>query len=157
MSVCTWACACTFAFTKINNAALPNQSLLPSILLYCHFFLSNLFLVFFLSSCFFVSSLLPVCLAPSIPVFTSLVFRPAPEITWVKKNGELLESRAKIEKFGRSLRLINITERDSGEYQCIAQNTQGKAIHTYSLTVEGTLSFICTHKYTETTLKIHFI
>ncbi|XP_037540414.1 neural cell adhesion molecule L1.2 [Nematolebias whitei] len=62
---------------------------------------------------------------------------PAPEITWVKKNGELLESRAKIEKFGRSLRLSNITERDSGEYQCIAQNTQGKAIHTYSLTVEA--------------------
>ncbi|XP_017286434.1 neural cell adhesion molecule L1.2 isoform X2 [Kryptolebias marmoratus] len=62
---------------------------------------------------------------------------PAPEITWVKRNGELLEARAKKEMFGRRLHLSNITESDSGEYQCIAQNTQGTAVHTYSLTVEA--------------------
>uniref|UniRef100_A0A1A8BJR0 Neural cell adhesion molecule L1 n=1 Tax=Nothobranchius kadleci TaxID=1051664 RepID=A0A1A8BJR0_NOTKA len=62
---------------------------------------------------------------------------PTPEIKWLKKNGELPESRAKREMFDRRLQLINITESDSGEYQCIAQNSQGKVTHTYMLTVEA--------------------
>lgn len=39
--------------------------------------------------------------------------------------------------FDRRLRFSNISERDSGEYQCIAENSQGKITHTYTVTVEG--------------------
>lgn len=39
--------------------------------------------------------------------------------------------------FDRRLRFSNISESDSGEYQCISENSQGKAVHTYTLTVEG--------------------
>ncbi|XP_014893399.1 neural cell adhesion molecule L1.2 isoform X3 [Poecilia latipinna] len=62
---------------------------------------------------------------------------PTPEITWLKKEGELDESRTFKEMFDRRLRLSNISESDSGEYQCIANNTQGNARHTYHLKVEA--------------------
>ncbi|KAM4737433.1 neural cell adhesion molecule L1.2 isoform 2-T2 [Anableps anableps] len=62
---------------------------------------------------------------------------PTPEITWLKKEGELDESRTVKEMFDRRLRLNNISESDSGEYQCIAKNTQGNAKHTYHLKVEA--------------------
>uniref|UniRef100_A0A3P9QEM2 Neural cell adhesion molecule L1 n=1 Tax=Poecilia reticulata TaxID=8081 RepID=A0A3P9QEM2_POERE len=62
---------------------------------------------------------------------------PTPEITWLKKEGELDESRTFKEMFDRRLRLSNISESDSGEYQCIAKNTQGNAKHTYHLKVEA--------------------
>ncbi|PWA30907.1 hypothetical protein CCH79_00010759 [Gambusia affinis] len=61
---------------------------------------------------------------------------PTPEITWLKKEGELDESRTFKDMFDRRLRLSDISESDSGEYQCIAKNTQGNAKHTYHLKVE---------------------
>uniref|UniRef100_A0A3B5QUX3 Neural cell adhesion molecule L1 n=1 Tax=Xiphophorus maculatus TaxID=8083 RepID=A0A3B5QUX3_XIPMA len=62
---------------------------------------------------------------------------PTPEITWLKKEGELDESRTFRDMFDRLLRLSDISESDSGEYQCIAKNTQGNAKHTYHLKVEA--------------------
>ncbi|MED6256667.1 Neural cell adhesion molecule L1 [Ataeniobius toweri] len=62
---------------------------------------------------------------------------PTPEITWLKKEGELDDSRTIKDMFDRLLRLSDISESDSGEYQCIAKNTQGTAIHTYHLKVEA--------------------
>ncbi|XP_043982790.1 neural cell adhesion molecule L1-like isoform X4 [Gambusia affinis] len=62
---------------------------------------------------------------------------PTPEITWLKKEGELDESRTFKDMFDRRLRLSDISESDSGEYQCIAKNTQGNAKHTYHLKVEA--------------------
>ncbi|XP_012722031.2 neural cell adhesion molecule L1.2 isoform X2 [Fundulus heteroclitus] len=62
---------------------------------------------------------------------------PTPEITWLKKEGELDESRTIKKMFDRQLHINNVSESDSGEYQCIAKNTQGNAKHTYHLNVEA--------------------
>ncbi|KAM9342050.1 neural cell adhesion molecule L1.2 [Pholidichthys leucotaenia] len=62
---------------------------------------------------------------------------PTPEVSWLKKDGELPESRTAKDMFDRRLRFSNISESDGGEYQCIAQNPQGKITHTYMLTVEA--------------------
>ncbi|XP_041859024.1 neural cell adhesion molecule L1.2 isoform X2 [Melanotaenia boesemani] len=62
---------------------------------------------------------------------------PTPKVIWVKKDGELSASRTVKDMFNRRLRFNDISENDGGEYQCIAENTQGKATHTYVLTVEA--------------------
>ncbi|XP_028266111.1 neural cell adhesion molecule L1.2 isoform X2 [Parambassis ranga] len=62
---------------------------------------------------------------------------PTPEVSWVRKDGELSESRTVKTMFDRRLRFSNISESDSGEYQCISENSQGKTVHTYTLTVEA--------------------
>lgn len=48
------------------------------------------------------------------------------------------ESRTSKDMFDRHLYFTNISESDGGEYQCIAENAQGKTLHTYTVTVEGT-------------------
>uniref|UniRef100_A0A8C6WJS8 L1 cell adhesion molecule, paralog a n=1 Tax=Neogobius melanostomus TaxID=47308 RepID=A0A8C6WJS8_9GOBI len=62
---------------------------------------------------------------------------PTPKVKWLRKDGELSESRTSVEMFDRRLRFTNISESDNGEYQCIAENTQGKIVHTYTVTVEA--------------------
>ncbi|KAM9350723.1 neural cell adhesion molecule L1.2 [Symphorus nematophorus] len=62
---------------------------------------------------------------------------PTPKVTWLRKDGELSESRSVKDMFDRRLRFSNISESDGGEYQCIAENTQGKITHTYTVTVEA--------------------
>ncbi|XP_054636541.1 neural cell adhesion molecule L1.2 isoform X2 [Dunckerocampus dactyliophorus] len=62
---------------------------------------------------------------------------PTPKVLWVRKDGELSESRTDKEMFDRRLRFTNISESDAGEYQCIAENSQGKTTHTYTVNVEA--------------------
>ncbi|XP_044066815.1 neural cell adhesion molecule L1.2 isoform X2 [Siniperca chuatsi] len=62
---------------------------------------------------------------------------PTPKVLWLRKDGELSESRTVKDLFDRRLRFSNISESDGGEYQCIAENSQGKTTHTYTLTVEA--------------------
>lgn len=62
---------------------------------------------------------------------------PTPKVKWLRKDGELSETRTKLEMSDRRLSFTNISESDSGEYQCIAENTQGKIVHTYTVTVEA--------------------
>ncbi|XP_070825246.1 neural cell adhesion molecule L1.2 isoform X1 [Chaetodon trifascialis] len=62
---------------------------------------------------------------------------PTPKVSWLRKDGELSESRTTKDMFDRRLRFSNISESDGGEYQCIAENSQGKATHTYTVTVEA--------------------
>ncbi|KAF7662334.1 hypothetical protein LDENG_00239680 [Lucifuga dentata] len=62
---------------------------------------------------------------------------PTPSVKWLRKDGELSESRTAKEMFDRRLRFSNISESDGGEYQCTAENSQGKVTHTYSVTVEA--------------------
>ncbi|XP_061592163.1 neural cell adhesion molecule L1.2 isoform X2 [Cololabis saira] len=62
---------------------------------------------------------------------------PTPKVSWLRKDGELSESRTAKDMFDRRLRFMNISENDGGEYQCMAENTQGKTTHTYMLTVEA--------------------
>ncbi|XP_062871773.1 neural cell adhesion molecule L1.2 isoform X2 [Trichomycterus rosablanca] len=62
---------------------------------------------------------------------------PTPLVKWVRRDGLLSESRTSKESFNRLLRFTNITERDDGEYQCTASNSQGVVTHTYTVTVEA--------------------
>ncbi|CAL8259399.1 unnamed protein product [Gadus morhua 'NCC'] len=62
---------------------------------------------------------------------------PTPSISWLRKDGQLSETRTARDMFDRRLRLSNVSEIDAGEYQCTANNTQGKVIHTYVVTVEA--------------------
>ncbi|KAM8864063.1 neural cell adhesion molecule L1.2 isoform 2-T4 [Spinachia spinachia] len=62
---------------------------------------------------------------------------PTPKVSWVRRDGEMSESRVIEEMFNRRLRFSNISESDGGEYQCMAENSQGKATHTYTVNVEA--------------------
>ncbi|KAM9856330.1 neural cell adhesion molecule L1.2 [Aulostomus maculatus] len=62
---------------------------------------------------------------------------PTPRLSWVRRDGEMSETRTTKDMFGHRLRFTNISESDGGEYQCIAENSQGKATHTYTVTVEA--------------------
>ena len=57
---------------------------------------------------------------------------------WLRKDGEMSESRTVQDMFDRRLRFSNISESDAGEYQCRANNSQGKITHTHTVIVEGT-------------------
>ncbi|XP_067384455.1 neural cell adhesion molecule L1.2 isoform X2 [Channa argus] len=62
---------------------------------------------------------------------------PTPDVSWHRKDGELSESRTSKDMFERRLRFNNISENDAGEYQCKANNSQGKITHTYTVIVEA--------------------
>uniref|UniRef100_A0AAY5KQ77 Neural cell adhesion molecule L1 n=1 Tax=Esox lucius TaxID=8010 RepID=A0AAY5KQ77_ESOLU len=62
---------------------------------------------------------------------------PTPTIQWVRKDGELSEVRTSRVLSDRLLRFSSVSESDAGEYQCTASNPQGKAIHTYTVSVEA--------------------
>ncbi|KAJ8370136.1 hypothetical protein SKAU_G00101640 [Synaphobranchus kaupii] len=62
---------------------------------------------------------------------------PTPSVQWVRKDGELSETRTSTQSSDRLLRFSNITEADGGEYQCLARNAQGTATHTYTVSVEA--------------------
>ncbi|CAB1330155.1 unnamed protein product, partial [Coregonus sp. 'balchen'] len=62
---------------------------------------------------------------------------PTPTIQWVRKDGQLSESRTSIDLSDHLLRFSNISESDGGEYQCSANNSQGRVTHTYTVSVEA--------------------
>nr|XP_023689963.1 neural cell adhesion molecule L1 isoform X2 [Paramormyrops kingsleyae] len=62
---------------------------------------------------------------------------PTPTIQWVRKDGALSESRISKQNFNRLLLFTNVSESDDGEYQCTASNSQGVAMHSYTITVEA--------------------
>ncbi|KAI4823711.1 hypothetical protein KUCAC02_012284 [Chaenocephalus aceratus] len=62
---------------------------------------------------------------------------PTPKVSWLRKDGEMSESRTTKDMFNHRLRFSNISESDGGEYQCTAENSQGKVSHTYTVTVEA--------------------
>lgn len=72
-----------------------------------------------------------------LTTFFSHLLRPTPSIQWVRKDGVLSESRTSKENFNRLLHFNSISERDDGEYQCTANNSQGTITHTYTISVEG--------------------
>ena len=86
----------------------------------------------------------------SLSTSLSLSLSPTPSVQWVRKDGQLSESRTTRDMFDRRLRFTDIAESDGGEYQCIANNTQGKIIHTYTVSVEGTSHTHITHFGTHT-------
>uniref|UniRef100_A0A8K9V7Z8 L1 cell adhesion molecule, paralog a n=1 Tax=Oncorhynchus mykiss TaxID=8022 RepID=A0A8K9V7Z8_ONCMY len=62
---------------------------------------------------------------------------PTPTVQWVRRDGQLSESRTLRDLSDRLLRFSNISESDGGEYQCSANNSQGTVTHIYTVSVEA--------------------
>ncbi|XP_059185771.1 neurofascin homolog (chicken) a isoform X3 [Centropristis striata] len=50
---------------------------------------------------------------------------PTPAIKWFKKGGDLPGHKVKFENFNKTLKIINVSEEDAGEYMCMANNHFG--------------------------------
>ncbi|XP_075003873.1 neuronal cell adhesion molecule isoform X4 [Calonectris borealis] len=62
---------------------------------------------------------------------------PTPVIRWFKEGGELPANRTFFENFKKTLKIIDVSEADSGNYKCIARNILGSAQHVISVTVKA--------------------
>ncbi|XP_048098289.1 neural cell adhesion molecule L1.2 isoform X3 [Alosa alosa] len=62
---------------------------------------------------------------------------PTPTVQWVRKDGEMSESRILKMNNGTLLHFSDVQEGDGGQYQCTASNSQGTATHVYSVSVEA--------------------
>lgn len=63
--------------------------------------------------------------------------RSTPVIYWIKEDGTLPTNRTFYRNFKKTLQIIQVSEADSGNYQCIAKNALGAIHHTISVTVKG--------------------
>ncbi|XP_062990084.1 neuronal cell adhesion molecule isoform X15 [Elgaria multicarinata webbii] len=62
---------------------------------------------------------------------------PTPSIRWIKEGGELPVNRTFFENFLKTLKIIDISEADTGKYKCIATNSLGSAHHVIMVTVKA--------------------
>lgn len=67
--------------------------------------------------------------------------RPTPIIYWIKEDGTLPVNRTFYRNFKKTLQITQVTEADSGNYQCIAKNPLGAVHHTIAVTVKGISAF----------------
>lgn len=153
VSVCVYVCV-SAPINRKSWATSYNQSYLPlthsPLLRHPHitFIILPSCLLLYATMCFsssplhsllchtFPSSFFPLLLRTTLFLLLHH-FSPTPDVSWLRKDGELSESRTTIEMFGRRLRFSSISESDTGEYQCRANNTQGKITHTYTVMVDG--------------------
>lgn len=77
-------------------------------------------------------------------LFSVYLIRPTPIIYWIKEDGTLPINRTFYRNFKKTLQIVQVTEADSGNYQCIAKNALGAIHHTISVTVKG-ISLSKTH------------
>ncbi|XP_045683185.1 neuronal cell adhesion molecule isoform X19 [Phyllostomus hastatus] len=62
---------------------------------------------------------------------------PTPLIYWMKEEGTLPFNRTYYKNFQKTLQILQVSEADSGNYQCIAKNALGSIHHTISVTVKA--------------------
>ncbi|XP_070280793.1 neuronal cell adhesion molecule isoform X15 [Myotis yumanensis] len=62
---------------------------------------------------------------------------PTPIIYWIKEDGTLPTNRTFYRNFQKTLQITQVSEADSGKYQCIAKNALGVIHHTISVTVKA--------------------
>ncbi|KAM4874306.1 neuronal cell adhesion molecule isoform 9-T11 [Thomomys bottae] len=62
---------------------------------------------------------------------------PTPIIYWIKEDGTLPINRTFYRNFKKTLQITEVSEADSGNYQCIAKNPLGAIHHTISVTVKA--------------------
>ncbi|XP_072521577.1 neurofascin homolog (chicken) a isoform X11 [Salminus brasiliensis] len=62
---------------------------------------------------------------------------PTPGIKWFKKGGDLPEKKVKFENFNKTLRIVSVSEEDSGDYVCMASNKIGSIRHSISVQVKA--------------------
>lgn len=70
-----------------------------------------------------------------------LLHRPTPKVEWKKKDGSLGETSGQPDKHNRWFHFKSIGLNDDGEYECKAWNSHGFTTHSFTVTVEGQLSF----------------
>ncbi|XP_013875194.1 neuronal cell adhesion molecule [Austrofundulus limnaeus] len=92
----------------------------------------------------------PSFLIPSGPSSSMMVLRghvlemeciaeglPTPEISWTKLSGDLPSRRTSFLHFNKTLRIVNVSESDVGEYRCTARNQLGFVHHTINVAVKA--------------------
>ncbi|NXJ04478.1 NCHL1 protein, partial [Odontophorus gujanensis] len=61
---------------------------------------------------------------------------PTPHLSWVKVTGNLPKDKPVTDKFGKVLKIENVSAADEGTYQCTASNPVGRAKHEFHVHVE---------------------
>ncbi|XP_036963694.1 neuronal cell adhesion molecule-like isoform X11 [Acanthopagrus latus] len=92
----------------------------------------------------------PTFLVPSGPSSSKTVLRgqvlemeciaeglPTPEISWTKVSGVLPAKRTSFLHYQRTLRIVNVSESDAGDYRCTGRNQLGSVHHTIHVTVKA--------------------
>ncbi|XP_071374138.1 neuronal cell adhesion molecule-like isoform X16 [Centroberyx affinis] len=92
----------------------------------------------------------PSFLIPSGPSSSKMVLRgqvlemeciaeglPTPDISWTKVSGELPAKRTSFLHYHKTLRIVNVSESDSGDYRCTAGNRLGSVHHTIRVAVKA--------------------
>ncbi|KAM9807696.1 neuronal cell adhesion molecule-like [Neosynchiropus ocellatus] len=92
----------------------------------------------------------PTFLIPSEPSSSHLVLKgqmleleciaeglPTPEISWTKLSGELPATRTSFLHYQKTLRIVNVSESDAGDYRCTARNQLGSVRSTIHVTVKA--------------------
>ncbi|XP_044049541.1 neuronal cell adhesion molecule-like isoform X4 [Siniperca chuatsi] len=92
----------------------------------------------------------PNFLIPSGPSSSKIVLRgqvlemeciaeglPTPEISWTKVSGDLPAKRTSFLHYQKTLRIVNVSESDAGDYRCTAKNRLGSVHHTIHVMVKA--------------------
>ncbi|XP_032379063.1 neuronal cell adhesion molecule isoform X3 [Etheostoma spectabile] len=92
----------------------------------------------------------PTFLIPSGPSSSKMVLRgqvlemeciaeglPTPEISWTKNSGDLPVNRTSYLHYQKTLRIVNVSESDAGDYRCTARNELGSVYHTIHIMVKA--------------------
>lgn len=75
-------------------------------------------------------------LCPSV-LHLSFSHSPTPTIKWFKKGGDLPVRKVKFESYNKTMKIINVSEEDAGEYVCMAINHLGSIRHSIFVQVKG--------------------
>ncbi|XP_023181561.1 neuronal cell adhesion molecule-like isoform X11 [Xiphophorus maculatus] len=62
---------------------------------------------------------------------------PTPEVSWTKVSGDLPSRRTSFLHFNKTLRIVNVSESDEGDYSCTAKNQLGSAHHIINVEVKA--------------------
>ncbi|XP_024911948.1 neuronal cell adhesion molecule isoform X2 [Cynoglossus semilaevis] len=62
---------------------------------------------------------------------------PTPEVSWFKVSSELPARRTSFLHYQKTLRIVNVSESDAGDYRCTAKNQLGSTHHTIHVTVRA--------------------
>ncbi|KAM3832378.1 neuronal cell adhesion molecule [Vipera latastei] len=62
---------------------------------------------------------------------------PTPFIRWSKEGGDLPVNRTFFENFHKTLKIIDVSQADSGKYKCMATNRLGSAYHVITVNVKA--------------------
>uniref|UniRef100_A0A8C2WL19 Neuronal cell adhesion molecule n=1 Tax=Cyclopterus lumpus TaxID=8103 RepID=A0A8C2WL19_CYCLU len=98
----------------------------------------------------------PTFLIPSGPTSSKMVLRGqvlemeciaegllTPDVSWTKVSGDLPAKRTSFLHYQKTLRIVDASESDAGDYRCTARNRLGSVHHTIHVTVKGASVMEC--------------